>query len=92
MANPELKYTYVDGRKASEFMLHDGIEARYVVHPDGQSGWYDRTGTLISNDATKAGQVSGSDLRKHPQGDQGRQATKASGSNRVRKSRQKPQT
>ena len=92
MANPELKYTYVDGRKASEFMLHDGIEARYVVHPDGQSGWYDRAGVMVASDATEAGQVSGSDLRKHPQGDQSGQVAKAGGSNRVRKSRQKPQT
>jgi len=91
MANPELKYTYVDGRKASEFMLHDGIEARYVVHPDGQGGWYDRAGVMVASDATEAGQVSGSDLGKHPQGDQSGQVAKAGGSNRVRKSRQKPE-
>jgi hypothetical protein len=92
MANPELKYTYVDGRKASEFMLHDGIEARYVVHPDGQSGWYDRAGVIVASDATEARQVSRGDLGEHPQGDQSGQVAKAGGSNRVRKSRQKPQT
>jgi hypothetical protein len=92
MSSPELKYTYVDGRKASEFMLHDGIEARYVVHPDGQSGWYDRTGVMVASDATEAGQVSGSNLGEHPTRDQGRQDTSSGGSNRVRKSRQKPQT
>ena len=92
MSSPELKYTYVDGRKASEFMLHDGIEARYVVHSDGQSGWYDRAGVIVASDATEAGQVSRGDLGEHPQGDQSGQVAKAGGSNRVRKSRQKPQT
>jgi len=92
MANPELKYTYVDGRKASEFMLHDGIEARYVVHPDGQSGWYDRAGVIVASDATEAGQVSRGDLGEHPARDQSGQKPSSGGSNRVRKSRQKPQT
>ena len=43
----DLKYTYANGRKATEFMLHDGIEARYVLHPDGSSGWYDRQGLAL---------------------------------------------
>jgi hypothetical protein len=91
MESPELKYTYVDGRKASEFMLHDGIEARYVVHPDGQGGWYDRTGVMVASDATEAGQVSGSDLGEHSARDQGGQKPSSGSSNRVRKSRKKPE-
>lgn len=43
----DLKYTYIDGRKATDFMLHDGIEARYVEYPDGTSGWYDRRGLAL---------------------------------------------
>jgi hypothetical protein len=92
MESPELKYTYVDGRKASEFMLHDGIEARYIVHPDGKSGWYDRSGVMVAADATEAGQISGSDFGKHSTRNQGGQKSGSGGSNRVRKSRQKPQT
>jgi hypothetical protein len=91
MESPELKYTYVDGRKASEFMLHDGIEARYVVHPDGQGGWYDRTGVMVASNATEAGQVSRSDLGEHPARDQGGEVAKTSSGNRVRKSRKKPE-
>lgn len=41
--------------------------------------------------AVEAGQVAGCDLRKHSQGDQGGQVAKASASNRVRKSRKKPE-
>jgi len=41
--------------------------------------------------ATEARQESGSDFGEHPPRDQGRQVTKTSSSNRVRKSRKKPQ-
>ena len=41
--------------------------------------------------AVEEGQVSGCDLRKHQTGDQGGQVAKASSSNRVRKSRKKPE-
>jgi hypothetical protein len=41
--------------------------------------------------ATQAGQVTGSDLGKHPPRNQGRQVAKASAGNRVRKSRKKPE-
>jgi hypothetical protein len=42
--------------------------------------------------AVEEGQVAGCDLSKHPRRDEGRQVAKAGTSNRVRKSRQKPQT
>ena len=41
--------------------------------------------------AVEEGQVAGCDISKHPQRDESRQATKAGSSNRVRKSRKKPQ-
>ena len=96
MESPELKYTYTDGRKASEFVAYEVgeaiIDARYVVHPDGSSGWYDAKGMMVASDATEAGQVSGSDLGEHSARDQGGQKPSTSSGNRVRKSRKKPQT
>ena len=41
MDQPVLKYTYADGRKASEFELRNGAEVRYVQQPDGTGGWYE---------------------------------------------------
>ena len=64
-----LKYSYVDGRRATEFMMRDGIEARYVLHPDGAGMWYSRTGLALPQlcDAVdgqeKEGQGSGCDGR-----------------------------
>ncbi len=91
MEQLNLKYTYVDGRVATDFMLHDGVDARYVKHPDGKSGWYDRAGVMVSTDATEAGQKPKGDLGEHPTGDQGGDTTEASGGNRPVKSRKKPQ-
>ena len=68
------------------------LPARYT-----DRGWATADGlTLLSNVedwryAIEAGQIAGCDIRKHPQGDQGRQAKKASSGNRVRQSRKKPQ-
>ena len=45
---PELRYSYVDGRKASEFIIRDGIECRYVEHPDGFGAWYTRDGLALT--------------------------------------------
>ena len=42
--------------------------------------------------AVEAGQVTAGNLGKHPAGDQGGQKPSSSASNRVRKSRKKPQT
>lgn len=91
MDQPVLKYTYADGRKASEFELRNGAEVRYVQQPDGTGGWYDRAGVMVSTDATEARQKPKSDLGEHPTGDQGGDTTEASGSNRPVKSRKKPQ-
>jgi hypothetical protein len=95
MANPELKYTYVDGRKASEFVAYEIgeaiIDARYIVHPDGSSAWYDARGMMVASDATETRQVSGSDLGEHSARDQGGQKPSSGSSNRVRKSRKKPE-
>ena len=43
----DLKYTYVDGRRATEFMMRDGMEARYVLQPDGTGMWYSRAGLAL---------------------------------------------
>jgi hypothetical protein len=47
-----LKYTYADGRKASEFepLRIDGqtIDARYVQQPDGTAAWFDRQGLRLN--------------------------------------------
>lgn len=43
----DLRYTYTDGRRSTDFMLQDGIEARYIQHPDGTAGWYDRSGVAL---------------------------------------------
>jgi hypothetical protein len=45
---PNLKYTYADGRKASEFIVHDGVECRYVEQPDGSGAWYTRSGLALT--------------------------------------------
>ena len=45
---PELRYSYVDGRKASEFIIHDGMECRYVLHPNGFGAWYTRGGLALT--------------------------------------------
>ena len=50
---PNLKYTYTDGRKASDFTVHDGIEARYVQFPDGKGSWYNRQGIAISMEVSQ---------------------------------------
>ncbi len=95
MASPELKYTYADGRKASEFMDYMAgeavIDARLVQHSDGTRGWYNRSGVMVAADATEAGQVTGCDLGKHSARDQGGQKPSTGSSNRVRKSRKKPE-
>jgi hypothetical protein len=50
---PNLKYTYTDGRKASDFTVHDGVEARYVQFPDGKGSWYNRQGIAISMEVSQ---------------------------------------
>ena len=45
---PNLKYTYADGRKASEFIVRDGVECRYVEQPDGSGAWYTRAGLALT--------------------------------------------
>lgn len=49
---PELKYHYADGRRASEFMLRDGIDCRYIEHPGGYGAWYTRAGLALTQGCT----------------------------------------
>lgn len=83
------------------FISSDPVEALHgeawvpAIYTD--KGWATADGsTLLTGiekwrNATEAGQVAGCDLGEHPPRGQGRQAAKASGSNRVRKSGQKAQ-
>lgn len=43
----DLRYSYVDGRKASDFVDHNGTEARLVQYPDGSTAWLDRSGVPL---------------------------------------------
>ena len=52
----ELRYSYVDGRKASDFVDHNGIEARLVQYPDGSTAWLDRLGVPLTETPTDHGQ------------------------------------
>ena len=56
-----LKYTYIDGRRATEFMVRNGIEARYVLQPDGTGMWYSRAGLALPQlcDATDGQEETG---------------------------------
>jgi hypothetical protein len=68
------------------------VPARYT-----DRGWATADGSMLLSGvedwryAIEEGQVTGCDIRKHPPRDQEGQAAKASSSNRVRKSRKKPQ-
>lgn len=87
-----LKYTYVDGRRATEFMVRNGIEARYVLQPDGTGMWYSRAGLALPQlcDTTdgqeEAGQGSEGDGRVQARHIEDRQAGP-----RQRRKGQKPQ-
>ena len=83
------------------FISSDPVEAlageAWISAVYTDKGWATADGaTLLSGIedwryATKEGQIAGCDISKHPQGDQSGQTKKASNSNRVRKSRKKPQ-
>jgi hypothetical protein len=83
------------------FISSDPVEALHgeawvpAIYTD--KGWATADGsTLLTGieewrDATEAGQVAGCSISQHQNRDEKRQAAKASGSNRVRKSGQKAQ-
>lgn len=52
----DLRYSYVDGRKASDFVDLDGTEARLVQYPDGSTAWLDRSGVTLSQTPVDHGQ------------------------------------
>ncbi len=80
------------------FISSDPVEALHgeawvpAIYTD--KGWATADGsTLLTGieewrDATEAGQVAGCSISQHQNGDEKRQAAKASGGNRARKSRQ----
>jgi len=72
------------------------VSAVLCLEPSGDMHWATLDMAKLSpvtewRHATEARQESGSDLGEHPPRDQGRQVTKTGTSNRVRKSRKKPQ-
>ena len=80
------------------FISSDPVEAltgeAWVPAIYTDKGWATADGaTLLSGieDWRYAVEEAGCNISKHPQGNQGRQTKKASNSNRVRKSRKKPQ-
>ena len=84
---PSLKYKYVDGRKASEFIIRDGIECRYVEHPDGFGAWFTRDGLALTQGCSigngeKEGQGSEGDGRVQARNASHRQARTGKRSNR----------
>lgn len=85
---PEMRYTYADGRKASEFIIRDGIECRYVQSPNGVGGWYTRKGLAltqncsISNGQEEDGQGGQGDGRVQAGNTTHRQARTRKGANR----------
>ena len=84
---PNLRYSYADGRKASEFIWRDGIECRYVEHPDGFGAWYTRAGLALTQgcsigDGEKEGQGGEGNERVQAGNTTHRQARTGKGSNR----------
>ena len=92
---PSLKYTYADGRKASEFMLRDGIEMRYVQQPDGNGTWHNRAGLALTQlmDASHGQEAnqSGQESRQGDVGVQSRNTEKRQARSRQGSKGQKPQ-
>ena len=80
------------------FISSDPVEALHgeawvpAIYTD--KGWATADGSTLLTDieewrnATEAGQVAGCSISQHQNGDEKRQAAKASGGNRARKSRQ----
>ena len=76
-----LKYTYADGRKASEFepIQIDGqtVEARYVQQPNGTAGWFDRQGLRLNYPSTTDGKETNQSREESRQGNEGVQRRNA---------------
>lgn len=94
MANPDLRYTYADGRMASEFMPcvigEAMVDARLMRYSDGSEMWFDRAGLALP----QLLQHDGEENDQSRQGDEGVQggnpAHRQTGS-RKRSSGKKPQ-
>ena len=73
-----LKYTYTDGRKASEFVPAQingqTVEARYVQQPDGTAGWFDRQGLRLNYPSTTDGKETNESGQEGQQGNEGVQS------------------
>lgn len=70
-----LKYTYADGRKASEFepLQIDGqtIDARYVQQPDGTAAWFDRQGLRLNYPPATDGKETNQSRKESRQSNEG---------------------
>lgn len=73
MANPELRYTYNDGRMASDFVPYEVgeaiIDARLMQYPDGRQVWLDRSGLKLAETQQDNGQETNQGTAEGGQGD-----------------------
>lgn len=83
MATPELRYTYTDGRMASDFIAYEVgeaiVDARLMQYPDGSQIWLDRRGLKLAEMQQPNGQETNQSATEGRQGDgrvQGRNAEK----------------
>jgi len=71
MANPDLRYSYIDGRMASDFVPYEIgeaiIDARLVRYQDGTEAWLDRSGLRLAEQHYNNGQ----ETNQGSQGDEG---------------------
>lgn len=95
MAIPELRYTYADGRKASEFVPYEAgeaiIDARLVQYPDGSQAWLDRHGLKLEQMPPTNGQEAIEQGSQGDEGVQGGNTEKRQARARQRSKSQKPQ-
>ena len=75
MERPFLKYTYADGRQASEFfaIAANGktIDARLMVYPDGAEIWCDRNGLPLDQPQITDGKKTNQNGEENQQSDEG---------------------
>mgnify|MGYP006278401687 CR=1 FL=1 len=98
MATPELRYTYTDGRKASDFVAFEAgeaiIDARLVQYPDGNQAWFDRSGLKLAEIQQHHGQETNQSATEGSQSDgrvQTRDAEKRQAGSRKGSNSKKPQ-
>lgn len=87
----DLRYSYVDGRKASDFVDHNGTEARLVQYPDGSTAWLDRSGVPLIETLVDDAQKEDGQGGEGNGGVQARHSTYRQAGTRKRSKSQKPE-